>query len=176
MRYPTCGGGHKLGLFNHTRDSCSGWCEKHVTKTILWSGGKDSTATAILAKEHGIKIDAILFSEVLFDKNISGELPEHIAFVKNKAIPTFEKWGFKTEILHHDKTYLDYLNQVRSRGKNVGKKVGFPMADKCNVRNCKVKPIEKYIKQLNEEVVQYVGIAADEPTRLSRMHNNHKIS
>ena len=66
-----------------------------VKNIILWSGGKDSTATVILAKEHGIKIDAILFSEVMFDKNISGELPEHIAFVKNKAIPTFEKWGFK---------------------------------------------------------------------------------
>ena len=45
-----------------------------------WSGGKDSTASIILAHEHNEPLDAIVFSEVMFDlKNkISGENPRHI--------------------------------------------------------------------------------------------------
>ena len=67
-----------------------------------WSGGKDSTASIILAHENNEPLDLIIFSEVMFDKNISGELPEHIEFIKNKCIPLFESWGYKTKILHSD--------------------------------------------------------------------------
>lgn len=60
-----------------------------------WSGGKDSTASIILAYEHNEPLDFIIFSEVMFDENISGELPEHIDFIKNKCIPLFESWGIR---------------------------------------------------------------------------------
>lgn len=144
-----------------------------VEHVVCWSGGKDSTATIILAKELGLPIDYILFSEVMFNEKISCELPEHIGFVKEVAIPKFEEWGFRTEILHHDKTYMDYFNQIRTRGKNTGKKVGFPMADRCNARNCKVKPIENFLK--GRECIQYVGICSDEPNRLNSLSVN-KVS
>lgn len=76
---------------------------------VSWSGGKDSTATIILCHENNIPIERILFSEVMFDKTqgVSGELPEHIDFVKNVAIPKFAEWGYETEILHDDRSYLD---------------------------------------------------------------------
>lgn len=67
---------------------------KHIAS---WSGGKDSTASIILAHEHNEPLDLIIFSEVMYDENISGELPEHIDFIKNKAIPVFESWGFETK-------------------------------------------------------------------------------
>lgn len=142
-----------------------------VERIVSWSGGKDSTATIILAKEHGIPIDYILFSEVMFDNKTSCELPEHMSFVKEVAIPRFEEWGYKTEILHHNKTYMDYFNQVRKSGKNIGKRVGFPMADRCNARNCKVAPINKFLRE-HKSCVQYVGICADEPLRLASLHKD----
>ena len=40
-----------------------------------WSGGKDSTATIILAHLHNEPLDTIIFAEVMFDKETSGELP-----------------------------------------------------------------------------------------------------
>ena len=43
-----------------------------------WSGGKDSTASIILAHEHNEPLDLIIFAEVMFDNETSGELPEHI--------------------------------------------------------------------------------------------------
>lgn len=141
------------------------------------SGGKDSIATIILAHENKYPLDEIVFAEVMFDEETSGELPEHIDFIKNRAFPLFERWGYKTTILHHDRTYMDYFNQVRKRGKNIGKKVGFPMADKCNARACKTKPIEKYIKSLGSDYVEYVGIGLEEKERLHRLHlHSNKIS
>lgn len=86
------------------------WREGERLKYIAsWSGGKDSTATIILAHEHKEPPDLIIFSEVMFDKDISGELPEHIAFIKNKAIPKFKEWGYEVKILKAEKTYMDYF-------------------------------------------------------------------
>lgn len=77
-----------------------------------FSGGKDSAATIILAHEHNEPLDEIIFSEVMYSKTISDELPEHIDFVKNVAFPLFESWGYKTKILRAEKTYLDCFNHV----------------------------------------------------------------
>ena len=95
-----------------------------------WSGGKDSTASIILAHENNEPLDLIVFSEVMFDENTSGELPEHIDFIKNKAIPKFKEWGYETLILHSDKTYMDTFNRIIKKSSvksRIGKKYGFPM-------------------------------------------------
>ena len=145
-----------------------------------WSGGKDSTASIILAHEHNEPLDLIIFSEVMFDNNISGELPEHMEFIKNKAIPTFQEWGYTTKILHAKQTYLDLFNRYPTKGKRVGMglKMGFPMAKKCAVnRDCKIKPIRDFLKQIDEPITQYIGIAIDEPVRLERIADHlDKIS
>lgn len=135
-----------------------------------WSGGKDSTATIILAHEHGEPLDVIIFCEVMFDDNRSGELPEKIDFVKNIAIPLFESWGYKVEILHHNKTFMDQFNHVRGpRSKWAGKKLGFPMAGRCYMNDAKREPIKKYYREIQGEYTDYVGIAIDEPERLESM-------
>lgn len=142
-----------------------------------FSGGKDSAATVILAHEHKEPLDIIIFSEVMFDENISGELPEHIDFVKNIAFPLFEKWGYKTIILHADKTYMDVFNHISTRGRSQGKRSGFPMTGKCSInRDCKVKPINDFLKKIDGEFMQYIGIAEDEPKRLERLRGTNKIS
>lgn len=74
-----------------------------------WSGGKDSTATIILAHEHNIRIDNIIFCEVMFDEKTTGELPEKIDFVKNRAKPLFEEWGYKVDILHYKKNVHGHI-------------------------------------------------------------------
>ena len=102
-----------------------------------WSGGKDSTASIILAHEHKEPLDLIIFSEVMFDENVSGELPEHIDFIKNKAIPVFENWGYEVKILHSGKTYMDCFRHIATKGKRIGRKLGFPMTGKCLInRDC----------------------------------------
>lgn len=93
-----------------------------------FSGGKDSAATVILAKEHGEPLNEIIFSEVMYSETISGELPEHINFVKNVAFPLFESWGYKTKILRAEKTYLDLFYHTLKKSKypeRIGKRRAF---------------------------------------------------
>ncbi len=137
-----------------------------------WSGGKDSTASIILAHEHGKPLDLIIFSEVMFDKNISGELPEHIDFIKNQAIPQFKEWGYEVKILRASLNYMDIFMREPTRGKRfgMGMKTGFPMAGRCQInRSVKVKPIKDFFKTVDYEYTQYIGIAIDEPKRLDRV-------
>lgn len=136
------------------------------------SFGKDSIATILLAREHNEPLDEIVYCEVMFDENISAELPEHRDFIYNKAIPLFENWGYKVTVLRSDKTYSDCFHHRTIRGKNIGKKKGFVMTGHCDVqRDCKLKPIRDYWKHQKKDVVQYIGIAIDEPKRLDRIAN-----
>lgn len=140
-----------------------------------WSGGKDSTASIILAHLHNEPLDLILFSEVFFNETVSGELPEHIAFVY-KSIKLFESWGYEVKVLRSHQTYMDVFNHVvtspRKVAKNKGKRAGFPNASRCPVRrDLKLKPIYEFYNGLNEEYFQYIGIAADEKDRLESLRS-----
>lgn len=134
------------------------------------SFGKDSIATILLAREHNEPLDEIVYCEVMFDKEISGELPEHRDFIYNKAIPIFESWGYKVVVLHSSKTYMDIFYRKRKRGNYVGEIYGFPPTMKCWANGeLKIPPIKQYWKLQSEDVTQYVGIAIDEPLRLDRV-------
>ena len=134
------------------------------------SGGKDSVATIILAREKGYPLDEVIFSEVMFDENTSGEPPEHIDFINNTLKPQCEEWGYKFTIVRSNKTYIDCFNHIVLKTR-----VGFPMQGRCVInRDCKVSPILRYTKSVGENI-QYVGIAADEPKRLEHLTDG-KIS
>lgn len=150
-----------------------------MTYICSCSGEKDSVATIILAHEKGYPLDEVIFSEVMFDENISGELPEHIDFINNVLKPKCEEWGYKFKIVRSEKNYMWEFNRILTRSKkypgHIGWRYGFPMAGRCVINNeCKVKPIKDYIKSIGEHR-QYIGIAADEPTRLERLTDD-KIS
>lgn len=140
------------------------------------SFGKDSIATILLALENNEPLDRVVFSEVMFDreKGISGEIPEHIEWVYNVAIPKLENMGVKVDVVRAKKDYVSFFRKCCSRGKYKGKIIGFPMGGKCAINSqCKIKPIHDYYKQFSDfKIVQYVGIAKDEPIRLARLKNN----
>lgn len=146
-----------------------------------WSGGKDSTATVIVAHEHGIPIDEIIFAEVMFDKKrgISGENPEHMRFIREKAIPLFESWGYHVTVLRSKLDYFDVfyarVHNPRIHKEHEGMKRGFPLPMCAIRRDCKLKPINGYLKgfvRAGIDIFQYVGICADEPGRLKSMHKD----
>ncbi len=138
-------------------------------------------ATAILALEHGEPLDMAVYCEVMFDKETSGEVPEHREFIYNRMIPGLEGNGVPVHVVRVEKTYLDCFFHVISKSKNSernGKLRGFVIAGTCVVNDrCKIKPLQKYIKLhgLND-AAQYIGIAADEEKRLKRLNGKTKIS
>lgn len=68
--------------------------EKMAKHILSCSFGKDSIATALLALQHGEPLDELVYCEVMFSEEISGELPEHNRFIHETAIPYFDRHGF----------------------------------------------------------------------------------
>ena len=141
-----------------------------------WSGGKDSTAAIILDHIHNLSPSKVIFSEVMFDKErgISGENPEHIAWMYDTAIPKLKEWGYEVNVLRADKDYLDLFYHVVTKSKTPeynGKKRGFLYGGGCAANSqLKVKPINDYLKQFKgQEITHYIGIAIDEPKRLAKL-------
>ena len=143
----------------------------HPKYVASCSGGKDSVATLLLAAQHNEPLDEAVFSEVMFDKDTSGEVPEHRDFIYDRIKPFCEKeLGIKFTVLHADKTYDDVFHHVITRGPHKGEVRGFAWAGMCAVnRDCKIPPVRKYNAALSPDTVSYVGIAEDEPKRLARL-------
>ena len=117
---------------------------KHVASC---SFGKDSLATILLALEHGEPLDEAVYCEVMFDKEISGEVPEHRDFIYTTAIPALERRGVKVTVLRSEKTYVDLFTGKITRGPKKGLLRSFPICGRCAVqRDCKLKPILRYQK------------------------------
>lgn len=143
---------------------------KHIASC---SFGKDSLASILVAIEHDEPLDEAVYCEVMFSNDISGEIPEHVEFIYNKAIPRLKEYGINTIVLRSDWTYLDHFNFVITKGSRKGKIRGFPICGSCSIcRDCKLPTIRKYIKEQPEGTIQYVGIAKDEQERLVRLNGN----
>lgn len=139
-----------------------------------WSGGKDSTASIILEHIHGLPKSRIVFCEVMFDhaREISGELPEHIDFINNVAIPKFESWGYTVDVIRSNSDYMQefYHKVVKTKNtERIGKYSGFFIGGMCAGNDrLKMRPIRSYRKQY-PNATYIVGIAVDEPKRLERI-------
>ena len=143
------------------------------------SFGKDSLATILLALEHKEPLDRVVFAEVMFDheRGISGEIPEHIEWVYSTAIPKLEQMGVKVDVVKSKKDYIHFFRSAVGGGRHKGKIYGFPIGGMCVInRECKRNPIHQYYKQFDCDIVQYVGIAIDEPKRLARLKQEGKTS
>ena len=118
---------------------------KHV---VACSGGKDSVATILTALEYNEPLDEVTWVEVMFDKETSGEVPEHRDFVYNSLKPFCEENGIRFTVLHSSKTYEDVFHQT----------------------------FKEYKRRQESSIVFYIGIAADEPKRLERLNNKTEVS
>ena len=96
--------------------------EKPKLYVASCSFGKDSICQILLALEHNEPLDRVVFSEVMFDheKGISGEIPEHIEWIYNTAIPRLEEMGVKVDVVRSTKDYKCFFtNVVRGGGVNL---------------------------------------------------------
>ena len=144
------------------------------------SFGKDSIATILLALEHNEPLDRVVFSEVMFDheKNISGEIPEHIEWVYKVAIPKLESMGVKVDVVRAKESISSLSKKVYRNGKRKGNMRGLPSGKFCWANGAlKIKAVRDYCKELSKEknIIHYIGIAIDEPKRLKRF-DTQKVS
>lgn len=133
-----------------------------------------------MAHEHNLPIDLILISLVWFDKvrGIYAEYPEHIDWIFGTAIPRFNEWGYKVEVLYSEHDYLDSFYWVTTKSKypeRNGKLRGWLLAGLCVMNSEKTAPLKKRKRQLGKDNKEYIGIAVDEPVRLERMHKKAQM-
>ena len=134
------------------------------------SHGKDSMATLILAAEQGIPIDRVMYCEIKFNDEISGEHP-----IMAEWIPTAEKrlkelFGITVDHAYSGVSFYEQFYKVKQKGNHVGNIYGFPFVVSawCNSM-LKVRAINRYLSQFQEGTTQFIGIAYDEPVRWERM-------
>ena len=127
---------------------------------VSFSGGKDSTAMLLRMIEEGYPVDIILFCDTGLE---FPELLEHVDKV--------EKYISRPIIrLKSDKDFMYWAVEYPHVMKNGRKKIGYgyptPFTRYCT-RELKTNVISRYLRELRKdyEVIQYIGIAADESKR-----------
>lgn len=135
------------------------------------SFGKDSMATVILAAVQGIPIDHVMYCDVRFNAEISGEHPLMAEWIPKAEKRLKELFGVKVEHAYSGVSFYEQFYKVKQKGNHVGDLYGFPyvIGAWCNDR-LKLRAIKKYEAQFrNNETTTFVGIAHDEPVRWERM-------
>lgn len=135
---------------------------------VMSSMGKDSIAMLYTMKEKNINIDEIVYVHIMFDNEISAELPKHEQWIYNYAIPKIkEDFGVDVKVIQAEYTYKDLFYKEITRGSRKGQNRGFPLlfGSWCH-RDLKIKPVKDYLKTITEPYVQYLGIAVDEVKRI----------
>jgi 3'-phosphoadenosine 5'-phosphosulfate sulfotransferase (PAPS reductase)/FAD synthetase len=146
--------------------------EYHVAS---FSGGKDSTAMVLHMIERGDHLDEVVFCDTTM------EFPAMLRHVE-KVKQVVEAAGIKFTTLRADRDFEYYLTAMPILNrKPTSPHFGVPGYGWAghNSRWCttslKTDPINRHLRTLREnyEVIQYIGIAADEDYRLDRKNNQN---
>ena len=133
------------------------------------SFGKDSMATLILAAEQGIPIDRVMYVDVKFNDEISGEHPLMAEWIPTAERRLHELFGVTVDHAYSGVSFYEQFYKVYKRGSRTGEIYAFPLiyGAWCNSM-LKIKPINAYTRQF-DNITYFVGIASDEPVRWERM-------
>ena len=146
------------------------------------SYGKDSMAMLLEVIRRKLPLDYVIFCDIKFDKNISGEHPLMAEWIPKAEKILKDKFGVDVIHLTAERNFYEQFYTVKNKGNHKGDIYGFPymIGAWCNAR-LKLDPIRKFINKKIKEygaVTEYIGIASDEPKRLERYKqletDNHK--
>jgi len=138
------------------------------------SYGKDSLAMLVKIIELGLPLDEVIFCEIMFDKEISGIHPRQLEFINKARLILKEKYNIEVNHLKAIKSFKEQFYTKKQKGKRKGEIYGFPVliGAWCNGR-LKLDVIHKHLSKLRKKynVIQYIGIAVDEPKRIKNKPN-----
>lgn len=142
--------------------------------TVSFSGGKDSTALVLHMVEIGEHIDEVVCCDTY------KEFPAMYRHIE-KVRKVIEANGIKFTMLRAEKSFDYYMfeHQPKRKNKNLVGLKGFSWAGSRNrwcTSKLKIDIVNKYFRNLRKKynVIQCVGIAADEGYRLERKSNQQE--
>lgn len=125
--------------------------------------------------ELGMPLDEVFYCEIMFDDKTSGEMPLMADFIPKAEKILKDKFNIEVKHIKAKVSFKDQFYKVKQKGNRIGDNYGFPftVGSWCNSR-LKIEPIHDYLKSFKEPIIQYVGIAYDEPIRYERLdHSTH---
>lgn len=146
------------------------------------SFGKDSMAMLDEIMRRKLPLDYVIHCDIMFDKDTSGEHPLMAEWIPYAEKRIKELYGVDIIHLTAKRSFTEWFYKVKERGNHKGNIYGFPYVRQswCN-GVLKLDPINNFIRQLiktKANIVEYIGIASDEPKRLERYKEleteNHK--
>lgn len=146
--------------------------DQHI---LSLSYGKDSIACLGAIEELGWQLDRIVHAEIWATDTVPADLPPMVEFKAKADRIIKEKYGIEVEHIRAKQSYNDVFYKTLGKGgssKFAGKIYGFPMVRGawCNSR-LKMSVLGKFNKP---EILQYIGIAADEPNRFHNLSDRKK--
>lgn len=141
---------------------------------VSLSGGKDSTAMLLRMLEEGMRVDIILFCDTGLEYP---QMYEHLDKLERNI-------GRPITRIRSDHTFEYYLTQKevlvkKKKNRNKRNFRGYGWSGPLNrwcTKELKAIPRERFLKPLQEkyEIIEYVGLAADEGYRLERENNKRE--
>lgn len=140
---------------------------KHIASV---SFGKDSLAMLLRLLEESCPLDAVVFYD-------TGMEFDAIYRIRDKIKPILDKQGIELVELHPSEPFIySMLERPIKYRKKEGLHYGYGWCGgPCRwATSYKTKAIREYKRSLNDEVIDYVGIAADEPHRFEKEKSDGK--
>lgn len=149
--------------------------DKPLYIVASFSGGKDSTAIVLRMIELGELVDEVVCCDTY------KEFPAMYRHIE-KVRTVVEKAGIKFTLMKSEKSfdYLMFDHQVKPRAKTIKKNTqgySWPyFRNRWCTAKLKIDVINRYLKALRDlyDVVQLIGIASDEQSRLDRENNQNE--
>lgn len=124
-------------------------------------------------EELGWPLDRIIHIEIWATETIQADLPPMVEFKAKADAIIKERWGIEVEHIRGPHTAEQRMYRIRVRGNRTGEMVGWPKIKGCEIQSsCKREPYAKAIRN----ATTYLGIAANEPDRISRHSVREGIS
>ena len=149
--------------------------KKEKFHLVSFSGGKDSTAMLLLMMELGMKIDMVLYCDTWME---FPAMYRHVEKIKNVV----EEAGIQFVTLKSTESfkYMMLEHPVKRQKPIFGNPKGYSWADSRSrwcTSKLKLALLSKFKNELQSkyDVVEYVGIAADEQYRLEREVNKNHV-
>ena len=150
--------------------------EKPKLHVVSFSGGKDSTAMLLRMIEENYPIDIILYCDTGLE---FPEMEEHIRKVEEYIGREITVIKSEKDFMYYATEHIKTVRSIKVPGYKPGdtrQGYGYPSVfSRWCTRILKLDVIDKYLKELrkNYDIIEYVGIAADEPKRIKNDSNKH---
>lgn len=131
------------------------------------SFGKDSLSMLLLILEKGLPLHEVVFYD-------TGMEFQAIYSIRDRILPILEEHGVKYTELHPPRPFLFDMLEKPVNSKKNGLHYGYSWCGGCARWGTATKTaaLDSHARKAGKNVVQYVGIAADEPKRLRRLEEN----